>query len=638
VAHALTENLIRHFGHTTFRPLQREIIESVISGSPTLAILPTGGGKSLTYQLPALLLDGVTLVISPLISLIQDQTQELLRKGLPVGRFDSTLSPEERSQQLNSLRRGELKLFYTSPESLANPALSTILRQIDIALIAIDEAHCISDWGHSFRPSYLYLPKIVRSLKPHSVLALTATATRKTASEIRKLFKIKTAQQFTSSHLRPNLEFKISPCTVAEKDPTLLAALANKENLPAIVYAMRQEQCEAIAHMLNAYGHQARSYHAGLNTKARSQIQNQFLNDEIEVVVATIAFGMGVDKPNIRSVIHYHLPKSPEGWMQESGRAGRDGLPSLCLLLGCGDDVIPLENFIQAKVIRDRPLTKLISTLFEQGNNSKLSPYHTRVQLDFHVSSLDIILARLEVSGYMKFGGTSWRYIWAWPVAGARLDLSPFPKNLRLALEHIFQLGERYDTDSVESDFSVTPEKLWQALLQLKEDNAIVHKPSGWFWHYQIKKPSIDVPALKNELLDHLQKQTDTELSKLAEVQKIATTRACIPNKLAQWFGEKTSVPCGTCSSCRKEKRPSKLPHSPIPPVSDAQLEAIHQLLDSPKNRIRTNQQLTRFLCGIPSPFLRHYWLTKNPNFGLLSKHHYTDIHHYAIAILNATD
>ena len=157
-------------------------------------------------------------------------------------------------------------------------------------------------------------------------------------------------------------------------------------------------------------------------------------------------------------------------------------------------------------------------------------------------------------------------------------------------------------------------------------------------WHYQIKKPSIDVPALKNELLDHLQKQTDTELSKLAEVQKIATTRACIPNKLAQWFGEKTSVPCGTCSSCRKEKRPSKLPHSPIPPVSDAQLEAIHQLLDSPKNRIRTNQQLTRFLCGIPSPFLRHYWLTKNPNFGLLSKHHYTDIHHYAIAILNATD
>ena len=638
MADALAHTLSRHFGHTSFRPFQREIIESVLTGTPTLAILPTGGGKSLTYQLPALLLEGVTLVISPLISLIQDQTQELVRKGLPVGRFDSTLSTQQRSQQLSSLRSGEFKLFYTSPESLANPALAVILRQIDVSLIAIDEAHCISDWGHSFRPSYLYLPRIVRSLKPHSVLALTATATRKTASEIRKLFKIKTAHQFSSSHLRPNLEFEVSPCSVEDKDQTLLAALSNKGSLPAIVYAMRQEQCEAIAHTLSAHGHKARSYHAGLNTKARSQIQNQFLNDEIDVVVATIAFGMGVDKPNIRSVIHYHLPKSPEGWMQESGRAGRDGLASRCLLLACGDDVIPLENFIQAKVIRERPLTKLIGSLFEQGRTSKISPYQTRVQLDFHVSSLDIMLARLEVAGYMKFVGTTWRYIWAWPVAGGRLDLSQFPKNVRSALEHIFQLGERYDTDLVEADFSVAPVKLWQALLQLKEDSAIVYKPSGWFWHYKIKNAPLDLPALKHELLENLHKQTETELRKLIEVQKIASTRACIPNKLAQWFGEKVSIPCGSCSSCRKVPRPRKLPSSRSSPVTNNQLDTIHQLLDSPKNRIRTNQQLTRFLCGIPSPYLRHYWLTKNPNFGLLSKHHYADIHPYSKAILNAGD
>lgn len=638
MADTLTQTLSRHFGHQTFRPLQREIIESVLTGDPTLAILPTGGGKSLTYQLPALLLDGVTLVISPLISLIQDQTQELKRKGLPVGHFDSTLSSEERSQQLSSLRKGEFKLFYTSPESLANPALSTVLRQIDIALVAIDEAHCISDWGHSFRPSYLYLPKIVRSLKPHSVLALTATATRKTASEIRKLFKIKTAQQFSSSHLRPNLRFKIAPCPANEKDQALLATLSNKKNLPSIVYAMRQEQCEAIAHLLNTHGYKARSYHAGLNTTARSQIQNAFLHDEIEVVVATIAFGMGVDKPNIRSVIHYHLPKSPEGWMQESGRAGRDGLPSLCQLLACGDDLIPLENFIQAKVIRERPLTKLIGSLFEQGMTSRISPYHTRVQLDLHVSSLDIILARLQVSGYLKFIGTSWRYIWAWPVAGSRLDLGSFSKKIRDALEHIFNLGERYDTESAESNFSVTPNKLWQTLDELKEDGSIVHKPSGWFWHYKINKKSFDVAAIKHELLDHLQKQTATEMAKLSEVQRIATTRACIPNKLAQWFGEKVDIPCGTCSSCCNDQRPKKLPSSKVLSVTSEQLEIIHKLLNSPKNRMHTNQQLTRFLCGIPSPYLRHYWLTKNAHFGLLSDHHYTDVHSYAKALLNAED
>lgn len=634
----LTNALQQHFKHRSFRPLQREIIESVLSGAPTLAILPTGGGKSLTYQLPALLLEGVTVIISPLISLIQDQTQELLRKGLPVGWIDSTLSREDRQQQLRELRQGKVKLFYTSPESLANPELNHILKSLEISLVAIDEAHCISDWGHSFRPSYLYLPKLIRALNPCSILALTATATRKTAAEIRKLFRIKTAHQFSTSHKRANLKFRIIPCQASEKDAAMITALEGPERLPAIVYAMRQEQCEQVAHTLSQHGFKARSYHAGLHTKARAQIQNAFLNDEIDIVVATIAFGMGVDKPNIRSVIHYHLPKSPEGWMQESGRAGRDGKDSLCLLLACGDDLIPLENFIHAKEIRQKPLENLLQSLYSQGAKAEISPYHSRLQHDIQVSTFEILLARLEVAGHINYLGSKWRYIWSWPVAGRRLDLDSFPKKITSALQHIFSLGERYDTFDSEQDFGIKTAKLWEILYELRDQSDIVFKPSGWLWRYQIKKPKIDLSSILSPLLQSLTDQCQTDMDKLNQVESIATSRACIPNRLALWFGEKSSAPCGCCSSCLKEKRPSQLPRSKVEELTDAQLETIQDLLDSPKKRLRSNQQLTRFLCGIQTPYMRHFWLNRKSSFGMLSQHSYLDVHAYAKALLNADD
>lgn len=638
LAHSLQSALECHFGHTHFRPLQREIIESVISGQPTLAVLPTGAGKSLTYQLPALFLEGLTIVISPLISLIQDQVQELKRKGVAVGQFDSTLNLEQRAHELDKLVNGETTIFYTSPESLANSTLYSILKNQTVALVAIDEAHCISDWGHSFRPSYLYLPKLIRGLKPNATLALTATATRKTASEIRKLFKIKTSQQFNSSNIRSNLEFQISSCLAEQKDDLMLDTLSNTHRLPAIVYAMRQEQCEEVAHTLTQSGHKARSYHAGLNTSARAQVQDQFLNGNIDIVVATIAFGMGVDKPNIRTVIHYHLPKSPEGWMQESGRAGRDGKHSLCQLLACGDDLIPLENFVQAKQVSEQSLTNLIDSIYAQGRHARLSPYHTRARYGFHGSTLDILLARLEVSGKIKFTGTTWRYIWAWPVAGRRIDLSGYSKKIQQALEHIFSLGERYDTELVKEQFSLSAGKLWNVIFELRDTGDIVCKPSGWFWNYRIKLENVDPVLVTKQLLESFQKQRLTDLEKLEHVSKIATSRSCIPNSIAKWFGEKVSAPCGVCSSCLKQKRPRKLPTSPHTEVSDQQLETILELINSPKKRLRSNQQLTRFLCGISTPYLRHYWLTRNAHFGMLSEHPYSEVYAYSKALLNAQD
>jgi len=634
----LQATLKKHFQHSEFRPRQREIITSLLEGNNTLAILPTGGGKSLTFQLPALLFQGSTLVISPLLSLIRDQTQELIRKEIPVARIDSTLTSEERASELLKIKHNEVKLIYTSPETLANPEILILLKLQKISLVAIDEAHCITEWGHTFRPSYLYLPKLIRALKPQATLALTATATRKTASAIRKLFRIKTAHHFASSNLRSNLKYKITPTLPQQKDKHLLETLNSSENLPAVIYVMRQEQCEQVAHTLNQNGINTRSYHAGLSNKSRALIQDNFLTDKIQAVVATIAFGMGVNKPNIRSVIHYHLPKSPEGWMQESGRAGRDGNPSTCQLLACGDDIIPLNNFIHAKKITQNSLTTLISHLYSQGKTAQISPYHTRLTHDLHTSTLDIILARLEVSGHITFTHSSWRYIKIYQNFGHNHSLTDYSKKIRNALQHIIELDDRYDTHNAPEDFGITPINLWKNLNHLQHSGDFRLKPSGWLWNYKIKNPQADTQTISQNIYQDLTNQADLDNQKLLQVTKICSSRSCIPNQLAKFFGEKPSITCGQCSSCLAEKRPTKLPKTKTPPLTEEDLTIFHKLKNHPKKRFKTNQQLTRFLCGIPSPYLRHYWLDRHKHYAKFINYPYNEIHPYTQATLNAGD
>lgn len=632
----LIDALQAHFGISHFRPLQREIISALLDGHSSLAILPTGGGKSLTYQLPALLFPGVSLVISPLISLIRDQTEALAKRGYPVGWIDSTKPPDERACQLRNLENGDCKLFYLSPEALTNHQLLRSLKSQKISLVAIDEAHCISEWGHSFRPSYLYLPRLVRQLKPTAVLALTATATLKTAAHIRKLFRIQSSYQFGTYHPRPNLHYQVARCSAKGKNQALLSALAPPDSTPAVVYAMRQEHCEEITHFLSANGYKARAYHAGMSSAARSSVQDDFFADRVEIVVATIAFGMGVDKPNIRSVIHYHLPKSPEGWVQESGRAGRDGEASQCTLLACADDLIPLQNFSEAKCVRPTTIESLIQHLFGQGKSVTISPYHLRVLYDIHASTFDIIIARLEVNRLIRFHHSSWRYARAWPVSGRRLDLTTFQPKIRSALNHIFSLGERYDTDTCHSSFGIAADKLWSILESLHSQGDIVLLRSGWLWTFQILDSQPDLSTIAEPLTAVLQAEYTQSIAKLDAIHRISKSKSCISRQLAQWFGNKSTENCGQCSSCLGASSCKHLPSSPRQHPDTPTLEIIKQLSQNP--HFKSNQHLTRFLAGIPSPYLRHHWLTRHDHFGLLSHLPYSDIFSYAKAFLNAPD
>ena len=335
------------FGYDTYRPMQREVIENVLGGRDTLAVMPTGGGKSLCYQVPALLLDGLTVVVSPLISLMKDQVEQLHAAGVAALFLNSTLTAENYRANMDSVRRGEVKLLYLAPETLMTPRIFSLLDAAKVSLFTIDEAHCISEWGHDFRPEYRKLVEVRKRYPLAVCLALTATATTRVREDIQSTLGFSLANEFVASFNRENLYIE-----VAQKSDSLRQTLRFLERFPdqsGIIYCFSRRQVDELAADLQRQGYSVRPYHAGLNEDERKHNQEAFIHDDVQIVVATIAFGMGINKPNVRFVLHYDLPKSIEEYYQEIGRAGRDGLPASCLLLYSSADIAKQHYFIDQK-------------------------------------------------------------------------------------------------------------------------------------------------------------------------------------------------------------------------------------------------------------------------------------------------
>ena len=341
----LTAILKSRFGFDQFLPLQEDIVTNVIAGKDSLVLMPTGAGKSLCYQLPALCLDGLTLVISPLIALMKDQVDALNANGIAAELVNSTMSPQDNEAALQRAVNGELKILYIAPERLPMPRFQQFLQTVTPSLIAVDEAHCISEWGHDFRPDYRNLKSLRQTFKGVPVIALTATATEKVREDIVEQLDLHTANRFISGFNRPNLTYTVRPKNHAFEQ--LVGLLQRHEKESAIIYCFSRKDTENIAAQLVDNGIDAMPYHAGLERDIRRSTQERFIRDEVPVIVATIAFGMGIDKPDVRLVVHYSLPKTLDGYYQETGRAGRDGLPSDCVLFFSLGDKMNQDYFIK---------------------------------------------------------------------------------------------------------------------------------------------------------------------------------------------------------------------------------------------------------------------------------------------------
>lgn len=337
--------LKKYFGYSSFRPQQAEIIESILAKQDTLAIMPTGGGKSICFQIPAILFDGLTIVLSPLIALMQDQVQALKANGISAEFLNSSLSIDEQREIAQKLNNNEIKLLYISPERLLTPSFFDFLEKIEVSMIAVDEAHCISSWGHDFRPEYTQLAILKQKFPTIPIVALTATADKITRRDITQQLNLQDPEIFISSFDRPNLSLNVKPGI--KRIQVILEFLSNRPNEAGIIYCLSRKNTENIADKLQAAGYNALAYHAGLPTKKRTEVQNSFLKDNTQIICATVAFGMGIDKSNVRWVIHYSVPKNIESYYQEIGRAGRDGLPSDTLLFYSYADIIVLKDFVE---------------------------------------------------------------------------------------------------------------------------------------------------------------------------------------------------------------------------------------------------------------------------------------------------
>lgn len=337
------------FGYDKFRPGQKEIIQNILDGRDTLAVMPTGGGKSLCYQIPALIFDGITVVVSPLISLMQDQVGALLENGVSAAFLNSTLNLDEYKKTVRDIKSGGAKLLYLSPEALATERVKSILREADVPVscVTIDEAHCISEWGHDFRPDYMEIAAFRNEFKDAVCLALTATATKQVQADIVRNLKLKKPAVLVASFNRSNIFLNVQPRTDGLSQ--IVEFLQEHKGQSGIIYCLSRKEVDSITEELQARGFSAMSYHAGLSDAERADHQNKFIKSQVDVIVATVAFGMGINKPDVRFVIHYALPKSIEEYYQEIGRAGRDGLASEALLLYSAGDIHRIRFFFKDK-------------------------------------------------------------------------------------------------------------------------------------------------------------------------------------------------------------------------------------------------------------------------------------------------
>jgi ATP-dependent DNA helicase RecQ len=629
--------LAARFGFDSFRPGQEQVVDALLAGRSALAVFPTGAGKSLCYQLPALLLEGMTVVVSPLIALMKDQIDLLQRSGIDAARLDSSLGAAEQREIFERLRTGALKLLYVAPERFNNERFLAQLARARISLFAVDEAHCISEWGHNFRPDYLKLAERARELAAERVLALTATATPAVVADIQAGFGIDEADAVVTGFYRPNLTMLTTPVAAGERDGRLLERLRERPPGSTIVYVTLQRTSVRIAELLADAGLPARPYHAGMSAEERVAVQEWWAGSAEAIVVATIAFGMGIDKADVRYVYHYNLPKSLESYSQEIGRAGRDGKESICELLACLDDVPTLENFAFGDTPTREALSGLLADVLQHpvGTEFAVSEYELSVRRDLRPLVLKTVLTYLELDAVLRQGTPFYAGYRLRPLGEPSLEevFSRFDESRAGFLRRLIGTGKTGRTwttlapDDAAAELGEERSRIVAALEYLDQQGLVELQPAELRQRYTLlARPDSDA-ELVDRLLERFARREGAETARIDNVLALVTHDGCQVCVLVGYFGETRAERCGHCSHCltgRAQRLPQPEPKPSIETTVHA--EALAALRSRHPDALGTPRQQARFLSGITSPATSSAKLTRDGLFGSLAERRFADV------------
>jgi ATP-dependent DNA helicase RecQ len=629
----LKHQLQKHFGFNTFLKGQEDVIHKVLDHQSAAAIFPTGAGKSLCYQLPAMVLPGMTLVVSPLLSLMKDQLDFLQGNNIPAARLDSTLAKNEYNGILDSAKNGELKILMIAVERFKNERFRSHLQKMNVSLLVVDEAHCISEWGHNFRPEYLKLPAYQKEFGINQTLLLTATATTRVRDDMCAKFNILKDNVFVTGFYRDNLFLQITPTDNSEKKNRLLQRIRKTPQEPTIVYVTLQKTAEDVAAFLCANNINAHPYHAGMENEKREEIQNEFMDGTLACIAATIAFGMGIDKKDIRRIIHYDLPKSTENYSQEIGRSGRDGKPALCEVLANRDSIHILENFIYGDTPEKPSIFQLLRSIKEnKGFVWEIKTTTLANELNIRILPLKTLLVYLAMEEIIRpkftyFGEYSFKYQTKPPdiinsFEGERKRFVAAVMNHC----HTKKIWTTVDIQAILDSYDTDRQRILAALEYFEEKGWIDLQSRQAVDVYDVLTQAFNIDDMAEKMYALFKKKESLEIQRIHNMVDFFESDDCISKQLAGYFGEQLAKErCGHCSFCKSGKAVLQTT-TEIKPLSEFEFKTITAEFTQAVGEQFSEVNLTKFLCGIYTPVFSKLKIKKLPYFGILESYPFLEV------------
>ncbi|MBI9035583.1 MAG: RecQ family ATP-dependent DNA helicase [Bacteroidales bacterium] len=620
------------FGFNNFRLGQEAVITNLINKESAVAVFPTGSGKSLCYQLAAMHLPHLTVVVSPLLALIQDQIDFMQKKNIGAVRIDSTLGRDAEIKAMEGIRTGEIKILMISVERFKNERFRRFLSSVPLSLLVVDEAHCISEWGHNFRPDYLKLPVYRKDFNIPNVLLLTATATPQVIEDMLAKFEIPASNAMVTGFYRSNLHIDVQAVSSENKDDYLYDIIKKDISAPTIVYVTLQKTAMTVAQILSQKGIHATPYHAGMKNEERERIQNNFMGGDCNCIVATIAFGMGIDKRDIRRVIHYDLPKSIENYSQEIGRAGRDGLKSDCIILANKDNLNVLENFVYGDTPELDSIQTLLKDIPTNDSNWEIKALKLSSASNIRLLPMKTLLVYLEMKGIIKPMFTYFSSYKFSNILTEKEICDKFSGERKEFTQAIFNHSQKarvwttVEFEDIRQHYNTDRNRIVTALEYFNQNGFIKLEAKDMTEAFSVTNTNFDLNELSAELYQLFKQKEKIEIERIANMISFFESDTCLNKNLATYFGEELkNGECGHCSVCHSGKI-SIGNNLHLASLDSFNFNDMTKGIVSKLDTKASSGNISRFLCGIKIPLFTRIKASSMLYFAVFEQYPFAEV------------